>query len=415
MRDRADKSADQERRKSRAAEAASYVLIIGAVVLGWQIVIQPLAQRAPVEAAVRIAPSSPLVLRRAAEAELAAGRNDNAASLARDALSRSPFDVRSLRVIGLTEARAQRETLADDILTLAGNWSLRDDPAHAWLVEHRLRQGDYASAFAHADTLVRRRQDLQPQVFRLFTAAGTQDPQGSLPAIASLLAAAPPWRTAYLNSLKQSPQELQLAANLAILLQTGPAPLTNVQLERLYRALLGKRQFQALGEVRARLNRPASDRTVTNGGFDDADAPHPFQWRLLQKAGIGAEIVADDLNPSNPALLISYDGYAAGRVVEQLLTLPPGSHKLTAEVRPEAGAPDGGLAWAIICVPGDRAIASVPLVAGEASRSKWTTVSGQFQVPERCPAQWLALETPGGDRRSETIIWVDKVSVSPAG
>lgn len=415
MRDRADRSADPARRKARAAGSASYALLTCAVVLGWQIVIQPLAQRAPVDAAIRFAPTSPLVLRRAAEAELAAGRNDNAANLARDALGRSPFDVRALRVVGLTEARAQREASADDILTLAGNWSLRDDPAHAWLVEHRLRQGDYASAFAHADTLVRRRQDLQPQVFRLFTAAGTQDPERSLPVIASLLAAAPPWRTAYLSSLKQTPQELQLSANLAVLLQTGPTPLTNVQLERLYRSLLGKRQFQALETVRARLNRPASGKALTNGGFDDAEAPHPFQWRLFQKAGIGAEIVADDLNPSNTALRVNYDGYAVGRIVEQLTTLPPGSHLFTADVRSEAGDPDARLAWTLTCVAGGRAITSIPVVARDAAQSKWTTLSGRFQVPEGCAAQWLTLETRGGDRRSPTVVWFDRVSVSLVG
>jgi hypothetical protein len=48
------------------------------------------------------------------------------------------------------------------------------------MVEHRLRHGDYSSSFAHADTLVRHRQDVQPQVFRQFTVAGTVDPQRSL-------------------------------------------------------------------------------------------------------------------------------------------------------------------------------------------------------------------------------------------
>ncbi|MGV8930453.1 MAG: tetratricopeptide repeat protein, partial [Brevundimonas sp.] len=157
MKDKADNSASTPRRSAGAGDIVSFGLIVGAVVLGWQIALQPLMQRAPVEAAIRIAPTSPLVLRRAAEAELGADRNDNAAVLGREAFARSPFDVRALRVVGLTEARAGREDQADDILTLAGNWSLRDDPTHAWLVERRLRQGDYSSAFAHADTLVRRR------------------------------------------------------------------------------------------------------------------------------------------------------------------------------------------------------------------------------------------------------------------
>src|SRR5690606_14836052 len=84
-------------------------LIVVGVLLAWQIAIQPLMLRAPVDLAIRLAPGSPTVLRRAAESELAAGRIDNAASLSRDALVRSPFDVRALRVIGLSEAGAGRE------------------------------------------------------------------------------------------------------------------------------------------------------------------------------------------------------------------------------------------------------------------------------------------------------------------
>lgn len=414
MRDRADNSAAQ-RRRFGVGNIASYGLIISAVVLGWQITIQPLVQRAPVEIAIRLAPASPLVLRRAAESELAAGRVDNAAALSKNALGRSPFDVRALRVFGLTEARSGREVAADDILTLAGNWSLRDDPAHAWLVEHRLRRGDYASAFAHADTLVRRRQDIQPQVFRLFTVAGTEDPERSLPVIASLLAASPPWRVAYLSSLKQTPQELQLAASLSIMLEAGRAPLTNIELQRLYRTLLEKRQFQALSAVRERINRPPSGENVTNGGFADAAAPEPFQWRLFQKAGIVAEIVADDLRPSNPALRVDYDGYATGRVIEQLMSLPPGAYTFTAQVRTETGSPTGRLAWTLSCATGDGETAHLPAGPGPAPPGAWTTLSGQFEVPAACPAQWLRLETRANNRRSATVVWFDRIGVSPAG
>lgn len=407
-------TADATARRAPAADVASYVLIVGAVVLAWQIAIQPFMQRAPVDAAIRIAPASPLVLRRAAEAELAAGRNDNAAALGRDALGRSPFDVRALRVVGLTEARAGRETQADDILTLAGNWSLRDDPAHAWLVQYRLRAGDYASSFAHADTLVRRRQDIQPEVFRLFTAAGIRAPQQTLPVIANLLTADPPWRVAYLNSLSQTPEELQLAANLAILLQTGPAPLTNDELTRLYSTFLSRRQFQALSMVRGRMNRPPAGVAVTSGGFADATAPVPFQWRLYPKAGIVAEIVDDDIRPSNPALRVDYDGYAAGTIVEQLISLPPGAYRFTAEVRVEAGDPAARLAWTVSCAAGNAPIASIPAGTASPAPGPWITLSGRFDVSNACPAEWLRLVTRSADRRSPTLVWYDRITISQA-
>lgn len=414
MRDRVDRSAELRRRVA-AGDTASYFLIVGAVVLGWQMAIQPLLQRAPVEAAIRLAPGAPLVLRRAAEAELAAGRTDNAAALSRDALVRSPFDVRALRVLGLTEARAGREDQADDILTLAGNWSLRDDPAHAWLVDRRLRRGDYASAFAHADTLVRRRQDIQPQIFRLFSVAGTQDPQRALPQIASLLAARPPWRSAYLYGLNQTPEDLRLLGSLAVLLEAGRAPLDHDELQFLYWTLLGNGQFEAIRAIRERINRPPPGVSVTNGGFSDSEAPQPFQWQLAQKAGAAAEVVADDLRASNPALRVAYDGYATGAIAEQLTSLAPGAYGFSAEVRIESGDPTARLAWTLSCATDGGQFASMPAVAPDAAPGTWTTLSGRLDVPGNCPAQWLRLETRAGDRRSPTVVWFDRIVISPVG
>ena len=415
MRDRADRTATP-RRAIGAGELASYGLIIGAVLLGWQIAIQPLIQRAPVEMAVSLAPGSPLALRRAAESELAAGRIENAASLSRDALVRSPFDVRALRVFGLTEARAGREDAADEILTLAGTWSLRDDPAHAWLVERRLRRGDYASSFAHADTLVRRREDIQPQVFRLFTAAAVADPQRALPVVARLLAAKPPWRPAYLASLNLTPEGLQVAGNLAILLQAGREPFSNQELQDLYGSLINAGGIEAIQTVRGRLNRPSLATLVTNSGFDEADHPGPFQWRLYEKAGIATEITTDDLAPSNVALRVVYDGYATGTVAEQLVYLAPGAYRLTAAVRTESGNPVDRLAWTLTCATaggGERA--STPAGAAGAPTDAWTTLSGRFEVPANCPAQWLRLETRAADRRDPTLVWFDRVRLARAG
>lgn len=413
MSDRAGKGL-AARRRFGVGEAAPYVLIIGAVALGWQIGIQPLIQRAPVELAVRLAPGSPTTLRRAAESELTAGRNDNAATLGREALARAPFDVRALRVVGLTEARAGREDRADEILTLAGNWSLRDDPAHAWLVERRLRRGDYASAFAHADTLARRREDIQPQVFRLFTAAGLQDPRRARPVLAAVLTGRPPWRAAYLDSLHTTPENLQLAAHLAVMLEAGGAPLNKYELEGLYQALISKGQIEAISAVRAQLKRADSRVLVTNGGFADTAAALPFQWRLMQKAGIIPEIVDDDLRPSNPALRVDYDGYATGTIVEQLTSLAPGSYRFSAEIRNESDAPASRLAWTLVCAVSGATVGTVPVTASGAAAG-WTTLSGRFEVPGECRAQWLRLETRAGDTRSPTAVWFDRVSITPAG
>jgi hypothetical protein len=421
VRDQAGPADAAARKPGRLAEVASYGLIAAGVLLAWQVVIQPVMQRGPPEIAVRVAPGSPLVLRRAAESEFRAGEENedarryaNAASLARDALARSPFDVRALRVVGLTEARAGRLDRADDLLTLAGNWSLRDDPAHAWLVEHRLRRGDYASSFAHADTLARRRDDIRPQIFRLFTVAAAQDQQRALPQVARLMAARPPWRQAYFDSLFADREGLQVAVNLALLLQRdAKGALTNEELRRLYYQLLDKGLVDAVRTVRERLNRPPTGALVSNGGFGDPSAPEPFQWRLPEHAGVVAEIVPDDVRPADPALRVDYDGYASARIAEQLLFLAPGRYRLSAESRAEAGDPAKRLALTLTCSPGDLQVLSTPAAAPGAT--VWTPLSETFAVPSGCASQWLRIEARPGDRRDRTIAWLDRISITPVG
>ena len=409
MRNTADSSTPPRR-----ADAVPYVLAVGAILLAWQIVIQPIVLRAPPEIAIRVAPGSPLVLRRAAEGELAAARNENAAALSRDALGRSPFDVRALRVVGLTEARAGRSDQANELLTLAGNWSLRDDPTHAWLMEQRLRNGDYVSSFAHADTLARRREDIQPQLFNLFTAAATSDPLRVIPVLTRLLAAKPPWRSAYLSSLHARNDGLQVAASLALTLQGSRAPLTTQELQDLYLTLLAKGQVPILTAVRERLNRPATGAAVTNGGFDDATAPEPFQWSLIQKAGAVAEIMNDDVAPSNSALRVEYDGYSAANFVRQRVFLSPGRYRFRAGSRTEAGEPAGRLEWTLTCDPGGQSLFTAGAVgARPSSREGWTPSTMDFSVPQGCLSQWLELRGRPLDSRSPMVVWFDQIVVTP--
>ncbi|MGV9009366.1 hypothetical protein [Brevundimonas sp.] len=399
-----------------------YILTAGAVWLGWQIVLQPIIQRAPPELAVRIAPGSPTVLRRAAEArQVAADRtgqtpdtvsraNEDSGVLGREALSRAPFDARALRVIGLSEARAGREAQADELLTLAGNWSLRDDPAHVWLVDYRLRRGDYVSSFAHADTLARRRQAMRPGIFRLFTTAATVDTQRALPVIARLISENPSWRKDYLDSLYGTTEGLRVAVNLAVVLQAGKAPLTNAELRQLYLYLLDRGVLDGARTVRERLNRPDMKFGVANGSFDDPSSPEPFQWRIAQGAGIVAEILEDDVRAGDPALRASFDGYTEETIAEQLMFLSPGRYRLVYEARTESGDPARHMTWTVVCAPGNRRILNAPSAPADAE--VWTAGSVEFTVQPDCSGQWLQLRSVPDQKRATTVVWFDRVAVS---
>lgn len=396
-------------------EAFGYILAVGAVWFGWEAIKAPLADRSAPALAVRLAPGSPEVLRRAAEAELVAGRIENAEALSTESLARAPFNARALRVRGLSEARLGDADRADEMLTLAGNWSLRDDPAHAWLIENRLRRGDYRSAFAHADTLARRRADLYPSLFRLFTAAAARDPR-ALPVIASLLAESPPWRAAYLEHLHQAEDGAPVVGGLAIALQRTEGPFTSYELQRLYQLWIGGGRVEGIRELRRRLGRPPEGAPLQNGDFDTAvdDQLLPFGWTIGTGPGIGAAILEDDLRPGNPAFRLEYDGFGSGVFTRQLLLLGPGEYALEGQWRAETPLPDMRLAWQVVCAE------SGVVLNGRGSglrdgSADWKSFRRTFAIPrEDCRAQWVQLAAVPGDRRTTIAAWFDKLRIGPA-
>lgn len=390
----------------------AFVLVVATVWLGWQVIREPVAERLPPAQALRFSPGSSTVLSRAAEVELAAKRLDNADYLARDSLAKAPFNVRALRVAGLVAAEQNQTEAADEILTLAGNWSLRDDPTQAWLMNHRLAAGDYGSAFAHADTLARRRRDLEPDLFRLFSTAATLDPR-SLPPLTRLLAADPPWRGRFLNDLLKTDDGLSVSANLAVILADSPSgAFTTSEVSALYGSLLRKGRIPAMAEVRRRLGQPAPDLALVNGDFAPPSLPVPYEWRLFTGPGMTAEILADDLHPGNTALRIRYDGFGTRTFVEQILQLAPGPYSLSGSYRTEMGKVDRRVSWTVTCAESQKVVLN-SRSDSPATAADWQRFETGFNVPSTgCAAQWIRLVPHAADRRENMVVWYDKLAIN---
>lgn len=397
------------------AQLVGYGLMAVSVWLAWEVLRAPIAQRAPPSLAVRVAAASPEVLRRAAESELAANRPGNASALADESLGRAPFNARALRVRGLAADRAGEIEQADQLLTLAGNWSLRDDPAHAWLVEHRLRQGNYSSSFAHADTLVRRRTDIRPQVFELFASASAADPR-ALTAVAGLLSAEPPWRRAYWNHLAAAPEGDPLLFSLAAGLEASKARFTSAELSWLYGKWIRERRVTAVAMLRKRIGRPSQSDLLLNGDFSAplADQISPFGWKLGLGSGLTVEVVEDDRDSRNLAMRVEYDGYGSSTVTQQVLTLTPGHYVFSAKQRTEANAGLASLSWKIVCVDDRSQLTEVRAIdQAAASDASWNAARVDFAVPEEgCQVQRLLLSPRPADRRAPVTAWFDDVQLA---
>ena len=378
--------------------------------LGAEVVKAPIAMRAPSAVAVRIAPQSAEVLAGAAASELAGGRPDNAKALAQDALARNPFNVTALRVWGLSEAEVGDPLAADSALTLAGNWSLRDTPTHAWLVQERLRAGDYASAFAHADTLIRRRPSIYPPVFNLFSTAIRADGR-ALAALKPLLVVDPPWREAYFSSLADRDDGDLPLAQLALALQATESPFTSQELSAAYVNWYNEGRLRLLERVRLDLKRPRLPPIIQNGDFEEAPgrAIPPFAWMLATTGGILSEVRKDDLDANNMALRVNADSRVRTATASQIIMLEPGPATLSGSYRRETAIDAASLQWSIICLETQAVIASYDLPEGPAG--EWQRFSVPFTTPAGCSLAQVLLTTASSDRRVLATIWFDAVAI----
>lgn len=400
----------------RLAQWVPLALIVLAVWLAAQIILVPLTQRSPPGMAVRINPGSPVALSRAAEAEFVDGRYDNALALSREALRKSPFSVQALRVAGMATDKLGRPADANEMLTLAGNWSLRDDPSHAWLVIYRLRQGDLPGAFAHADTLMRRGRQ-QPVFFSLLSTAAREEPR-SIGLIAELLAAQPPWQSGFFNSLYETPEGAHLAANLVIQLEARGKPVDDQELSRLYSWIAQHTELSNLERVRRAIGRPKRLGTglLDDGQFDQTDLIAPLGWNLERAAGLQVEITGASSTDPNRALRVSYSGLGQKVIAYQYVVVPPGRLKLTGRVRQEQPSAAGAFVWQAVCLYGGNSPAAGQMTVHEADSRDWQRFEALVDIPASgCSGIVLRLMTQPTTNRLTATIWLDDLDLAPAG
>lgn len=408
---RSPASAATSKPGGRSADIVTYAAIALAVWLGWEVVKAPIVQRAPPELAVRLASGSAEVLSRAAEAELAAERPDNAAFVARASLARAPFNPEALRVLGLAVAEAQPDD-ADQIMTLAGNLSLRDGETHAWLVQQRLERGDYGSSFAHADTLVRRRNQLAGPVFDLYTTAAVSDPR-ALSALRRLLSTRPRWRQDYLEYLYEEADRAALLATLVISLESTPGRLSDPELRQFYDVWRRQKRIAGVRLVRETLGRPPLRPMIQNGDFEQAEAEQilPFGWTMGMGPGIAAAVTESGDLSHGRAAWIEYDGFSSGLLLEQLMILPPGRSTISGEWRIDGRSGGAPVAWQVVCVGSEQTLVSTSAPIAD----EWRRFSFETVVPiSSCEVQALRLVGAPADFRRMNSIWIDNVTAVPA-
>ncbi|MFS0738636.1 hypothetical protein ABC347_16435 [Sphingomonas sp. 1P06PA] len=359
----------------------------------------------PVEA-VALSPSVD-TLSQAAERLAAAGAWPLAAASARAALSRSPIDLRALRVLGLAQEKLGHPQAGADIMNVAARGGWRDTPTQVWLIEQAMRTGDVTTLAQRADALARRNQspDMVYATLRIVSSAPEVRP-----ALIERLAARPDWRALFFLSLRQArPEQIDGLVALVREMRRSEAPVTSTEL-----FALGERLIELDQPARARMlwaeasGRPTSA-LIDDGGFErlakrPADMLVPrFEWQFAETSG-SASVEPGPWN-SSPALRLTHDGFSLSRPISQLLLLAPARYRVTARVKVDPDFNAAGYGLSLRCPNGLELVATQPVESAGIIRA-------DFTVPASCPAQNLALTTFEGQARTASELWLDDVRVS---
>jgi hypothetical protein len=145
---------------------------------------------------------------------------------------------------------------------------------------------------------------------------------------------------------------------------------------------------------------------VYDGRFQGLPGTGPFAWQFpASPAGVAERTGARTLQ-------VDYYGRDAARMVEQLLMLPPGKHRLSVRAEGDAEGEGSKLNWRIECRPSKAQIADLLL------RNLTYTprvMTADFTVPSGgCSAQWLRLEGTAGEFPKAQTATISAINIEAA-
>jgi hypothetical protein len=308
---------------------------------------------------------------------------------------------------------------ADRLMEIAGARSWRDTLGQAWLFGHELQQHDFAAAVTHADAMLRIDPELETQVFPAL-AAFSASPEGEN-ALVQLLSTAPPWRGRFLQQLSSHITDDAALSRLFDRLQAGPRPPATADVVAfLGRLVVDGRYQQAAAYWRATLppqQRAGLDKHPFNGDFALPIDNLPFNWVVRSVEGADIQVV-EAPGTSGKALRVEFSGARVDfHNVVQLMLLPPGTYRLTGQVKAEELQSRRGLWWRVDCAESDDADDMLGHTALVTGTEPWTDFETTFTIPPtNCAAQWLQLEVPARidpERDISGEVWYRALHIEP--
>jgi hypothetical protein len=337
----------------------------------------------------------------AAEQHLSDNDASGAMVFADKALRISPISVRPLRVMALSQLQLGKTDQASSLLGAAAALGWRDSQTQSLLAISAQSAGQPEVAAQHVDALMRVSggdDGGAGHVADLMLA----DPKVRV-AIAERMVLNPPWRRFFFTHADDvPPAELPMRAAVLRDLMNSAAPPIDDETVPIAKAMFRNDMEQLSRHFWFQTHPGVGPGPVVDPNFRNVRAGAsnyvPFEWQL----NVPAEIAPLPGSNGQTALHAVVPGHQQAKVIAtQLMTLTPGTYTLTV-TQGARSAPQGSVAWAVICGSSAGLVFS-PLTTGQ-------TLSESFVIPQKCPRQQLNMVTREASAGGEA--WITGVSIA---
>ena len=342
-----------------------------------------------------------LVNRAMTEIGTAAARGGTVPPSARQAIAsvarKAPLAPDPFLVEGTIAQMAGNPSRAERLFLAARTRNPRSPGARYFLADRYLKTSRILPGLVEMGVLARLSEKAsQPLIPALAAYARTP---GALPELRRFFKLSPATRDRTLALLAED------ARNAPLVLALAPEPVRGAPEAdwhgRMIQSLVSAGDYAGADALWSRITGVANRGLLFNPQFRESSAPAPFNWQFSS----GTSGVAE---PSGSGGLdVIYYGRDEVALASQLLRLAPGRYRLA--MRVEAPSRASGLAWNILCVPGNSALLRLPL--GTVGKG---AASGAFVVPAAgCPAQALELRGRPGDSSETAQLAIFDLKLEP--
>jgi hypothetical protein len=310
----------------------------------------------------------------------------------RQALQANPLDHGPLYNLAALARVDGKSKLAEELILLAADRSLRDPRVLGQALPIFLRRRDFAGALYRIDGLARSKAEFLPQLLPVM--AGLAETKEGISALVDVLAQDPPWRAQAVGHLSRE-RRPAIAYRLLSGLRTTAAPPTMDEVRALLSGFIENRDYETAYFVWLDFLTDEELRKVSHifdGGFDLEPKNLFFDWTYVPIRNVDLRILPrNETNAADRILSIDFlNPRTRFANLWQLLRLSPGSYLFAGDVKAEYEQINGGLVWRLYCI-GDK-----DQLVAQTSRSQaqgWARFELSLEIPASgCDTQRIQLE-----------------------